>query len=225
MSKCKHCGTEDGPFKKSQRTRDGVKTVWYSKTTCQRCANRRAVESKKRRDTDQTCSHCTRQRLPGDTLCLECRTRRTAGIAMDRSQRTTWRLSGLCQFCGKTPAPGVKYCEECRVKSSVRNTKSRNELKRQAISHYSKGQMKCACCNESGLGFLTIDHENGGGNKHRKALGRAASQFYRWLRTNGYPAGYQVLCFNCNIARGLFGVCPHKALVGPSSVLAVGDPS
>jgi hypothetical protein len=31
-----------------------------------------------------------------------------------------------------------------------------------------------------------------------------------WLKRNGYPKGFRVLCHNCNSARGLYGYCPHK---------------
>lgn len=212
MSKCKYCGTQQGPFKKSQRTYpDGTKAIWLSKVTCQSCANRRAAAAKKLRDTASTCSRCTRQRSPGDTLCTECRSQRIAGVASDRSQRAIWKSAGLCCYCGKAPAPGVKYCDECRLSTSKRNSKSRGLLKRQALEHYSQGRVECACCGESEPSFLTIDHIDGGGNQHRKSLGRVASQFYRWLKLNDYPPGYRVLCFNCNIARGIFGVCPHEA--------------
>jgi hypothetical protein len=65
---------------------------------------------------------------------------------------------------------------------------------------------------ETNIGFLTIDHINGGGEKHRKELKlNAGTQFYRWLRNNGYPEGYQVMCYNCNCGKAKNGnVCPHK---------------
>lgn len=31
-----------------------------------------------------------------------------------------------------------------------------------------------------------------------------------WLKTNGYPDGFQTLCHNCNMAKGFYGICPHK---------------
>lgn len=35
--------------------------------------------------------------------------------------------------------------------------------------------------------------------------------FYRWLKNNGFPKkDFQLLCFNCNCAKGFFGMCPHK---------------
>jgi len=30
---------------------------------------------------------------------------------------------------------------------------------------------------------------------------------YRWAKANGYPDILQLLCFNCNYARGYYGVC------------------
>jgi len=38
-------------------------------------------------------------------------------------------------------------------------------------------------------------------------------KMYRWLKKQGYPKGYQVLCFNCNFASA-WGVCPHQETDG-----------
>lgn len=73
----------------------------------------------------------------------------------------------------------------------------------------------CACCGAKQVEFLTIDHIHGGGAKHRRSLGGGslsggASKLYSWLRRNGFPEGYRVLCQNCNFSRGVFGYCPHE---------------
>lgn len=69
----------------------------------------------------------------------------------------------------------------------------------------------CNCCGEPSKEFLTIDHINGGGNKHRKELRSNGSQnIYRWLKRNDFPEGYRVLCMNCNFAHGMYGYCPHE---------------
>ena len=80
----------------------------------------------------------------------------------------------------------------------------------QILSHYSPTDPpSCNCCGETIYEFLSIDHINGGGTAHRKALG---SKFiYSYLIQNGYPTGYQVLCHNCNQAKGFYKECPHKA--------------
>ena len=76
------------------------------------------------------------------------------------------------------------------------------------FSHYGN---KCFCCGEKEYSFLTIDHIEGEGNKHRQEIGKAGSGFYKWLITNGFPAGFQLLCLNCNMGRYRNGgICPHK---------------
>ncbi len=83
--------------------------------------------------------------------------------------------------------------------------------KYEALFHYSNGELKCACCGESHFDFLTIDHINGGGYKHKKENKLAGNNFYVWLRNNCYPEGYQVLCMNCNWSKRLNnGKCIHK---------------
>ena len=82
-------------------------------------------------------------------------------------------------------------------------------MKRKVLEHYGKA---CACCGERALAFLTIDHVYGGGGLHRRLLvrGRGGEEFYRYLIRKRFPAGYQVLCFNCNSAKGFYGQCPHQ---------------
>jgi hypothetical protein len=71
------------------------------------------------------------------------------------------------------------------------------------------GGYKCVCCGETHPAFLSIDHVNNDGGKHRRSVGRGAN-IYTWLRDNGYPEGFQVLCHNCNHGKHLNGgVCPH----------------
>ena len=82
------------------------------------------------------------------------------------------------------------------------------KIKLDAVGHYGG---RCACCNESHIEFLAIDHIDGGGNAHRKSIKKSGGKsFYMWLRRQGYPAGFRVLCHNCNFSYGLFGKCPHK---------------
>jgi hypothetical protein len=69
----------------------------------------------------------------------------------------------------------------------------------------------CACCGESTIEFLTLDHINGdGGALRRSGVENAGERLYRKLELAGYPPGYQVLCMNCNWARRHDGICPHQ---------------
>ena len=82
----------------------------------------------------------------------------------------------------------------------------RRETRAKVINHYSSGLNVCLCCGESHFEFLTIDHINGGGNKHRQEV----KSVYLWLVRNNFPVGFQVLCYNCNLAKGRYGYCPHE---------------
>jgi hypothetical protein len=69
---------------------------------------------------------------------------------------------------------------------------------------------KCVCCGESEYKFLAIDHINGGGLEERKKY-RNSTSFMKMLRELGWPKDrYQILCHNCNCAKGFYGECPHK---------------
>lgn len=86
---------------------------------------------------------------------------------------------------------------------------------------------KCECCGELRVEFLAFDHIDGGGTAHRREVGSGAA-FVRWLRTNDYPAGFRILCHNCNLSRGFLGYCPHEttaqAKALQASYWAAGDP-
>jgi hypothetical protein len=71
---------------------------------------------------------------------------------------------------------------------------------------------KCICCGENELEFLTIDHINNNGAEERKITKQGTGgKLYRWLIKNNFPKdNYQLLCYNCNCAKGFFGYCPHN---------------
>ncbi len=78
----------------------------------------------------------------------------------------------------------------------IRQYKER--IKMEVLSHYSNGKPLCNVCNESRIDCLSIDHINGNGSQHRKALHlKGGLNFYGWIRKQNYPSDYQVLCMNC----------------------------
>lgn len=81
-------------------------------------------------------------------------------------------------------------------------------LKLEVLNAY--GGPKCSCCGETLLEGLTVDHIRGDGAIHRREIKRMGVTFYRWLKENNYPPGFQVLCFTCNKAKGTGDHCPHK---------------
>ena len=58
-------------------------------------------------------------------------------------------------------------------------------------------------------GNLVSAIEKVGGNKHRKQLKAFGVELYAFLRREGWPPGYQILCHNCNLSKGYYGLCPH----------------
>jgi hypothetical protein len=100
-------------------------------------------------------------------------------------------------------------CIDCTRAS---NRARARERKRLVVQHYSGGVGCCACCGVADLAFLSIDHLDGGGTQHRASIKATenATDFYRWLIKQGYPPGYRVLCYNCNMAIGFYGECPHE---------------
>lgn len=85
--------------------------------------------------------------------------------------------------------------------------KMRNKLWNLYLHRYGK---ICACCGEEDKRFLTIEHINGGGNKHRKAFPGGVDRIIRQLRDLKWPEGYATLCMNCNFGKWRNGgTCPH----------------
>lgn len=88
------------------------------------------------------------------------------------------------------------------------NNRKKNLLKKlEALKIYG-GQ--CECCKESDYRFLTFDHINNDGKKHRKV------NIYHYMKKHNYPKNLRILCFNCNYGRQIYGgidkQCPHKSL-------------
>jgi hypothetical protein len=101
----------------------------------------------------------------------------------------------------------VRYRSWCKDCEGIRKVAYRLAWKQRVMTYY--GGM-CVCCFATEIEFLTIDHIGGGGQRHRRTIHRkGGEEFYRWLSQHGFPKGYQVLCFNCNTAKGFYGYCPH----------------
>jgi len=98
------------------------------------------------------------------------------------------------------------WYQKNRKEVNRRRRDRHQQRRREVLEYYSGGPPRCACCGEWREEFLCIDHVDGGGTQHRNKV----SNIYQWLRKKDYPEGFQVLCHNCNMARGLYGYCPHE---------------
>lgn len=102
------------------------------------------------------------------------------------------------------------YIKNNRDKHNLYRKKSGIKLKTEVFSHYCGGEVKCKHCETNELYLLTIDHVNGGGNKHRKATGmKTGYNCYCWLKRNSFPDGFQVLCWNCQFIKRLKEMSPN----------------
>ena len=91
-----------------------------------------------------------------------------------------------------------------------RSQKNRLRLRFEVLRHYSGDSPKCAIptCGVSHIECLSIDHINGRGNKHKKT--GKFTDLTRWLKKQGFPPGYRVLCHNCNQSIGHYGYSPFE---------------
>jgi hypothetical protein len=199
-----------------------------SQYTCQVCSAVRRRESREPRtvnrasDPSKRCRVCRAELIPGEN-CVECHYRSGDYICRVCSRAAAARYKGRpgrelvnwssnktkrCRVCKVelTPenwrGPGGDYiCKAC----SSAATKVRGARRRAAV--IAKYGGACACCGETRLEFLTIDHINGGGAEER---GRTGTNFYITLHKAPKRDDLRVLCMNCNWAIGMYGYCPHE---------------
>lgn len=106
-------------------------------------------------------------------------------------------------WAGKNQEKAAKAKKEYRERNEEeirgRNAQAYHEQKVECFLHYGGGTIGCRACGESETEFLTLDHVNGGGKKHSRAIG---NNIYSWASKNRFPSGFQVLCRNCNQEKG-----------------------
>ena len=97
----------------------------------------------------------------------------------------------------------VENRAEIRVNQAEYYKRHSQEVRLKVFAHYGpNGEIRCSWpgCEWTDVRALSIDHVNGGGNKHRETLGFGYGgggwYFYAWLIREGYPEGYQTLCMN-----------------------------
>jgi superfamily II DNA/RNA helicase len=97
------------------------------------------------------------------------------------------------------------------------------------LKHYSKSISNsnipcCNCCGEnSHADFLAIDHIRGSKQmdlepelkKLKYSSKLKGMNLHRWIIRNNFPDGFQILCSNCNFAKGMKknnNQCPHEKM-------------
>lgn len=164
-------------------------------TRCNKCMEKHKIRDKTYL-LQGKCATCGKRSDAGRT-CTQCRTKKKDLIKSKMAE-------GYCGRCiGRKVVEGKTECSVCREKKRVRLIR----IKVETFSAY--GGVVCACCGEKMLECLQLDHINNDGAVHRKA-NLHGTRIYRLLKKQGYPSGFQVLCANCNFAKGILGYCPHS---------------
>lgn len=183
-----------------------------------------------KRKAEGVCLRCgLRPARAGFTSCSDCSDYRRAihqrmgpvEYQAQRQERDARVAQGLCSRCGTNALATARFCRPCLDREGARSVlrrqsdpermrrqskESRERLREQILTRYGRS---CTCCGEATPVFLTIDHINGGGLKHMREIGKR--NLWGWLRAQGFPDGYQTLCWNCNAAKGILGACPHAS--------------
>ena len=207
---CKH-DKDLTEFYVTKMTKDGNPVY---RRTCKQCQADKRKHAPAPIDIDNTrvCSICqaekpiTNFRGRGNTALSNgttVRYRSSTCRTCDKAQKVA---NGICKMCNRSPEPGKHHCEK-HLALMRRSVAKRNaEDKRAAFAHYGG---KCTYCGETEEIFLTIDHTDNNGAEHRREQrsgNNNGHNIYAWLRKNNYPdTGFQILCFNCNCAKGIHG--------------------
>ena len=107
-----------------------------------------------------------------------------------------------------------KVCKRCKNLLTPKTSRDyRANTKILVLKHYST-DLKCACPKcpfpYPGIDFLSLDHIKGRGKHDRKIR----KMLYQWVKVNKFPDGFQVLCYNCNLAKSGKAECPHEIMKG-----------
>jgi len=128
--------------------------------------------------------------------------------------------------------PEVKamYWEIRNTPESLANAKNdRNTNRLKILKHYSKLHSNsnipcCNCCGENfHVDFLALDHIAGKRQmdlepelkKLKYSSKLKGMNLHRWIIHNNFPDGFQILCTNCNFAKGMKknnNQCPHEKM-------------
>jgi len=154
--------------------------------------------------------------VPGRMMCERCLSNARDGMRRKRKAdkaagiNNHWyvrrKASGVCTHCGEAPPVNeTALCGRCSEAEWGRRIRVKNEV----VQKYGG---KCACpgCSESNVMFLSIDHIEGGGTAERAKTQVMGGRLYKFLKRKPVDPGLQVLCYNCNFAKGNRDLCPHQ---------------
>ena len=109
------------------------------------------------------------------------------------------------------------YSKEYYSQPEIKQKRNKviTNVKLEVFTHYSKVVSDsdipiCACCGYSDLRFLALDHIESRKHLPPNEAKLNGILLWKYVKHKGLPKGFQVLCYNCNIAKGDRRYCPHQ---------------
>jgi hypothetical protein len=199
---CDNCHMADKTFCRRCGSKKPETKSWY----CASCNSEKGREwyAKQPKGRLRTkCCRCHAYMEPTtSSYCFKCQRDRPRKCPKCGEVYTGTSRGAYCGPCMRT------YARERRRNNPDVRERARQlwiALRLEAIKRYGGA---CECCGETRYEFLSIDHINGGGTRHRAEIG---TRITLWLRKAGYPPGFRVLCHSCNQSLGIYGYCPHRS--------------
>lgn len=164
-------------------------------------------------EPDKVFYACSRSKDGLEYVCTDCRSKEAKRVREEKKQgifESKVRLPRLteeqkAERKKELAAYAKNYREANRERLNRQKLKYANKIKQEGLQIYGN---KCSCCGETAQEFLTIEHINGRDKTIKKFTGK--KEWMR-LRSLGWPTeDITILCYNCNCARGAYGVCPHN---------------
>jgi hypothetical protein len=126
-----------------------------------------------------------------------------------RKKNSSTGFAQPCQVCNhklnRIWLTSTEKGKDSAAKQKTTAAVKRQNLREETVEAYGG---KCKCCGETESKFLGVDHIYNDGATHRDEL---KTDLYKWLKLNHFPKDrFQLLCHNCNFAKGLYGECPHR---------------
>lgn len=226
MKKCHSCQVEKplsdylvyASGKRAGRVASVCTKCWkndpaYPPRTCKGCGEVRPVcDFDRQAAKGKTCKVCLMDKPEAyRKVCTECGiSRKVADFS--RQTKTSYRFP---------------VCKRCDTKHTIEKNRQRPQVvsrrrklhtaKTKSEAYLAYGGAHCACCGETELTFLTLDHiENDGAEWRRATFGGNGGRgcginTYMWCKRNKYPPIFQVLCWNCQQGKRYNGgTCPHQ---------------
>lgn len=185
LRKCKHCGEEKEP-----------QHMVHSKPyLCKACNAAKTAAWRKTAKPMSTWTYVKTNGTPEDMQRLRER------------HRIYQKKSDERRFAKMSQAEILAHKADLKAKKDKRLRRLKDE------TYAAYGGAVCRCCGEREPTFLSIDHVDNDGYLHRKEIPKVNGGYsmYVWLKRQGFPPGFQILCMNCQVGKHRNGgVCPHQ---------------